>query len=85
MISKYNIHNSKLRPVNECTADDEMMVDYNGPEIGEADNVLLEALYIHFKNNSKGIHFDTHNIFRSSGFTVQKILSRISRLPLYNK
>ena len=57
MISKYNIHASNIRPIGESVGDDEMMIDYNGPEIGEADPVLLEALHLHFKGNSKGIHF----------------------------
>ena len=52
------------------------MLDYNGPEIGEADDVLMEALQLHFKDNPKGIHFDTHNVFRSNGLTVQNILSK---------
>ena len=43
-ISIYNIHNSKLRPIEEDTAEDEMMIHLNGPEIGEADNVLTSAL-----------------------------------------
>ena len=83
MISKYNIHNSKTRPITDDIADEEMMVDYNGPEIGEADKMLMEALHIHFKDNPKGIHFYTKNIFRSNGKTVEKILSTKSRLPLY--
>ena len=31
--------------------------------IGEADGVLMEALHIHFKESSMGIHFNTQNIF----------------------
>ena len=85
MISKYNIHNSKIRPIGEDTAEHEMMIDYNGPAIGEADGVLMEALQLHFKDNPKGIHFDTHNIFRSNGLTVQDILSKKSRLPFFDK
>ena len=85
MISKYNIHNSKIRPVDDITVEHEMMIDYNGPDIGEADGVLMEALHMHFKDNSMGIHFNTQNIFRSRGVTVETILSRKSRLPLYNK
>ena len=29
MISKYNIHNSKIRPIGEDTAEHEMMIDYS--------------------------------------------------------
>ena len=36
VISVYNLHNTKLRAINEETADDELFVVYNGPEIGEA-------------------------------------------------
>ena len=60
-----------------------MMVDYSGPEIGEADKMLIEALHIHSKDNTKGILFYTKNIFRSNGKTVEKIVSTKSLLPLY--
>ena len=33
MITKYNIHNSKIRPVDDITVEHEMMIDYNGPDI----------------------------------------------------
>ena len=36
----YNPHNIKLRPIDEETADDELFVVYNGPEIGEANEIL---------------------------------------------
>ena len=85
MISEYNIDKSNMRPIGEDTAEHEMMIDYNGPEIGEADDVLMEALQLHFKDNPKGIHFDTHNIFGSNGLTVQNILYTKSRLPLFDK
>ena len=78
-----NIHNSKIRRITEDVADDEMMIDYNGPDIGEADRVLIESLYLHFKDNQKGIHFYTANIFRYHGITVENILSAKSCLPLY--
>ena len=42
-----------------------------------------DGAYIH--DNPKGIHFDTHNIFRSNGLTVQDILSKKSRLPFFDK
>ena len=83
MISKYNNHNSKLRRISDEIADFEMMIDYNGPDIGEADKLLMESLYLHFKDNTNGIHFYTCNIFRSHGKTVDTILSRKSRLPLF--
>ena len=45
IISKYNLHNNPLRSISEETAQDEMFISYNGPEIGESD----EALTKHFK------------------------------------
>ena len=53
MISKYNIHNSNIRPIGEDTDVHEMIIDYNGPEIGEADDVLVKTLQLHFKDNPK--------------------------------
>ena len=40
VILVYNLHNTKLWPIDEETADDELFVFYNGPEIGEVDGVL---------------------------------------------
>ena len=85
MISKHNIHNSKIRPVDDITVEHEMMIDYNRPDIGEADGVLIEALHMHFRESSLGINFNTQKIFRSHGVTVETILSRKSRFPLCNK
>ena len=45
-----NLYNTKLWPIDEETADDELFVVYNGPEIGEVDDVLTEALARHFKD-----------------------------------
>ena len=81
MISKYNNHNDKKRNLGEQVADDEMMIDYNGPVMAEADGVLKDALDLHFKGSEW--HFTAPSIFRSSGKTVDKILSRKSRLPLF--
>ena len=36
-------------------------------------------------NRKGGIHFYTGNLFRSSGITVENILAKKSRLPLYKK
>ena len=84
MILKYNINNSKIRLIGEDTAEHEMMIDYNGPAIGEADGVLMVALQLHFKDNPKGIHFDTHNIFRSNGLIVQNV-QKVDYISLINK
>ena len=45
----YNIHTSKIRSISEDVANNEMMIDYNGPEIEEVDKLPLESLYRHFK------------------------------------
>ena len=48
-MQKYNNHTSKIEGISDETADFEMMNDYNGPEIGEADKLLMESLLLHFK------------------------------------
>ena len=61
-ISVYNIHNSKIRPIKEETAEDEMMIHLNGPQLGEADDTLTDALDLHF--NGGPWHFTIQgNIF----------------------
>ena len=54
LIPNYNNHNAKIRRISDEIADFEMMIDYNGPEIGEADKLLMESLILHFKDNTKG-------------------------------
>ena len=77
-ISEYNLHNSDIRPINEETAEDEMNIHLNGPELGEADEILKAALDKHFKGGPW--HFTIqNNIFRTSGQTVQNILSKKSK------
>ena len=49
MISKYNIHNNELRCISKETAQLEIFVAYNGPEIRDSDKLLSEALSEHFK------------------------------------
>ena len=39
MVSKYNIHNSKIRQIGEEKAKEEIMLDYNDPYRGEANKV----------------------------------------------
>ena len=81
-ISIYNLHNSKLRSIEETTAEAEMMIDMNGPEIGEAENVLKSALDLHFEG--KPWHFIVErNIFITPGETEKGILKKKSSLPFY--
>ena len=55
----------------------------NGPEIGEADNTLKDALDRHF--DVRPWHFLVNrNIFKTPGETVNDILNKKSKLPFYN-
>ena len=66
------------------TEEAKIMVHMNGPEIGEADNVLKSALDLHFKG--KPWHFVlTENILKTQGNTVQEVLSHNSSLPFYRQ
>ena len=59
VISVYNRHNSDIRPMEENQMNDEMFVALNGPEIGEANEVLKEALKLHFEDSR--VHFTNNN------------------------
>ena len=82
VISKYANHNTKIRPIADTTANDEMFIAVNGPEIGEADNVLTKALNLKFGSSSW--HFSVQqNLFRTSGPTVGKLLNKKSSFNIY--
>ena len=82
VISKYAIHNAKIRPIAYKTANDEMFIAVNGPEIGEADIVLTEALNLKFGKGKW--HFSVQqNLFRTSGPTVEKLLEKKSPFKIY--
>ena len=49
VISIFNQHNSDNRKSSEEKLNDEMFVAWNGPEIGECDEILKNALDLHFK------------------------------------
>ena len=83
VISIYNLHNSKIRNIKEDTANDELFIVYNGPEIGEADKVLMEALDLHFSKSRDGWHFTTNTVFKTSCPTVDKILKRKNKMDIY--
>ena len=69
MISKYNLHNNPLRSISEETAQDEMFISYNGPEFGESDKLLSEALTKHFK--PKAWHFaNQNNLFENRNVAI---------------
>ena len=66
-----NLHNTKLQPFDEESSDNELFVVYNGPEIGEAENILKEALALHFKD-SHGWHFTTNNHLKNPTYFCSK-------------
>ena len=49
VISVYNKHNDKIRPLSKDNVNDELFVALNGPQLGEADEVLEKSLDLHFK------------------------------------
>ena len=55
MKSVYNQHNCKIRNIGEQNANDELFVAYNGPEIGEVEEALRDALDL------DGILLQTHS------------------------
>ena len=63
-----------LRPISGDTAEAEMMVHMNGPEIGEADNVLKTALDLHFEGNPWHLIL-AGKIIKTHGKAVTEILS----------
>ena len=74
IISIYNQHQSKIRNISEDNANDELLISFNGPEVGEADNILKQALDLHFAKYGKGWHFTTNSPFKTSGATFIKVL-----------
>ena len=57
--------------------------DWNGPEIGECDEILKNALDLHFKNKRFGVHFKTNNLFNTAGPTVTNVLKRKNKFNIY--
>ena len=82
VISVYNLHNNKFRKISEDTANYELFVAFNGPEIGEADEVLRQALNLHFSQTRGGWNFATQ-MFQTSGVVVEKKLKLKNKLNIY--
>ena len=61
----------------------EMLVAWNGPEIGNGDELLERALNRHFSNSRNGIHFKTNTLFKTAGPTVEKIFERKNKTYMY--
>ena len=83
VISVYNLHNSKVRNIGEETANDELFIAVNGPEMGEADKTLKEALNLHFAKKHGHWNFTSNSVFKTSGLTVQKILEKRNKMNIY--
>ena len=58
VISKYSIHNSKIRNIKDKTANNEMFIAVNGPKVGQADETIKKALDRKFGGRG-GWHFST--------------------------
>ena len=55
----------------------------NGPEMGEADETLKEALNLHFAKKHGHWNFTTNSVFKTSGLTVKKILEKRNKMNIY--
>ena len=84
MISKYALHFNKHRNLDEQKVHSEMMIDCNGPKIGECDAILKESLNHHFAGGKW--HFNTTSVqffWTSSGVATSKLLEKKSKLMIY--
>ena len=64
IIYQQALHNSKIRKLNDSTANDEMFIAVNGPELGEADALLAKSLDIQFAGKSNW-HSTKQTLFRT--------------------
>ena len=83
VISVYNSQNSKIRPISEDNVNDELFIAYNGPEMGEADYIIKDALDLHFSKLRLGWQLATNTLFKTPGPTVDKILKKKKKLNIY--
>ena len=83
MKSVYNQHNCKIRNIGEQNENDELFVAYIGPKIGEVEEVLRDALDLHFSKCRLGWHFTANTLFHSARPTEDKILKTKNRLNIY--
>ena len=54
-----------------------------GPEMGEADKTLKEALNLYFSKKHGHWNCTTNSVFKTSGLTVKKILEKRNKLNIY--
>ena len=71
-----------MRKLDEDTANDELFAAYNGPEIGEADEVLRQSLNLHFGKTSSGWNIAT-KMFRTSRVVVEQKFKEKNKLNIY--
>ena len=50
-----NLHSAPNRNCNQKTYHNELMIDWNGPPVSKADNIIKEALDLHFSGRKNGI------------------------------
>ena len=51
--SMLNLHSRHNRPCNQTTYHNKLMIDWNGPTITKADNIIKQALDLHFSGRKK--------------------------------
>ena len=68
-------HDSKIRKLNDITANDEMFIAVNGPEIGEADGLLAKALNRKLAGKSCWHFSAKQTLLRFSGIIVNNNLN----------
>ena len=59
-----------------------MCVPWNGPEIGECDDILRKELDLYFEKTRLGLHFKTNILFITAGPTVNNILRRKNKFNI---
>ena len=71
-----NLHSAPNRNCNQKTYHNELMIDWNGPPVSKADNIIKEALDLHFSGRKKW-HFKV----TSSKFAVSEVVDRKLKEP----
>ena len=71
-----NLHSAPNRNCNQKTYHNELMIDWNGPPVSKADNIIKEALDLHFRGRTKW-HFKV----TSSKFAVSEVVDRKLKEP----
>ena len=64
-ISVYEAHNNKHRPISNDRAEKEISVAVNGPEVQNADSLILKAMQMMFSKYKSTLDREGHFIRRS--------------------